>query len=76
MNRVQKEKLREQIEKLDSEEHAQIFEIIKQYTDNYTKTQTGVMISSDNLPDKCLQEIQKLVHFYNDLGIDRKSNQR
>jgi hypothetical protein len=66
MNRSQKEALKEKIEKLDSQEHAQIFNVIKRYTENFTKTQSGVLISSDNIPDECLLEIQKLVSFYID----------
>lgn len=66
MNRSQKEALKERIEKLDPQEHAQIFEIIKRYTENYTKTQTGVLVSSENLNDACLQEIDRLVLFYMD----------
>ena len=66
MNRSQKEHLRDQLDKLDVHEHAQIFEIIKHHTNSYTKTQTGVLVSSDTLSDVCLQEMEKLVSFYLD----------
>jgi len=66
MNRVKKELLKEQIDKLDSQEHAQIFSIIRRYTENYTKTKSGVLVSSDDLTDECLEEIQKMVTFYLD----------
>lgn len=66
MNRNQKEALKERIEKLEPEEHAQIFEIIKRYTTNYTKTQTGVLVSSESLSDECMVEIDRLVTFYAD----------
>jgi hypothetical protein len=66
MNRVRKEKLKENIEKLDPQEHAQIFGIVKKYTETYTKTQTGVLVSSDTLPDACLHEMESLVSFYLD----------
>jgi hypothetical protein len=66
MNRNRKETLKENLEKLDAEEHAQIFNIIKRYTETYTKTQTGVLVSSDNLPDACILEIEKMVTFYLD----------
>ena len=69
MNRVRKEQLKEKIEKLDADEHVQIFDIIKRYTENYTKTQTGVLVSSDFLPDSCLVEIETLVAYY----IDQRS---
>jgi len=66
MKRSQKEKLKENLEKLDAEEHAQLFAIIKKYTDTYTKTQTGVLVSSDALSDECLVEMEKLVAYYLD----------
>ena len=66
MNRVRKEQLKEKIEKLDAEEHAQIFEVIKRYTEAFTKTQTGVLVSSDALPDECITEIETLVAYYVD----------
>jgi len=66
MNRLQKENLKEQIDRLDTQEHAQIFAIIRKYTETYTKTQSGVLVSSDNLPDECLEEIQRMVTFYMD----------
>jgi hypothetical protein len=66
MNRNRKETLKENLERLDAEEHAQIFAIIKRYTDSYTKTQSGVLVSSDNLPDACILEIEKMVTFYLD----------
>lgn len=66
MNRLRKEHLKENLDKLGADEHAQIFEIIKRYTESYTKTQSGVLISSDNLPDDCIKEIEKMVQFYLD----------
>ena len=66
MNRSQKEALKEKIEKLDPQEHAQIFNVIKKYTESYTKTLSGVLVSSENLTDECLVEIEKLVSFYLD----------
>jgi hypothetical protein len=66
MNRLNKEALKEKIEKLDPQEHAQIFAIITRYTESYTKTQNGVLVSSDNLSPECLKEIDALVSFYLD----------
>ena len=66
MKRLHKEKLKENLDKLDAEEHAQIFNIIKKYTDSFTKTQTGVLISSDNLSDECLVEMEQMVKYYLD----------
>jgi hypothetical protein len=66
MNRAKLEALRERIDGLDAQEHAQLFEVLKRYTDKYTKTQTGVLVSSDALPLECLQELETLVSFYAD----------
>ena len=66
MKRQQKEKLKENLDRLDAEEHAQIFAVIKKYTDNFTKTQTGVLISSEALSDECLLEMEKMVNYYLD----------
>jgi hypothetical protein len=66
MNRLRKEQLREYIDKLDAEEHAQIFEVIKRHTTEYTRTQTGALVSSDTLPDACLLEMERMVTFYRD----------
>lgn len=66
MKRQQKEKLKENMDKLDAEEHAQLFAIIKKYTDNFTKTQTGVLISSESLSEECLLEMETMVKFYLD----------
>lgn len=66
MNRSEKEALKEKIEKLDPQEHAQLFAIIKRYTDTYTKTQTGVLVSSETLPAECFLELDKMVSFFID----------
>jgi hypothetical protein len=66
MKRQQKEKLKENLDKLDADEHAQIFTVIKKYTDTFTKTQNGVLISSDTLPDECLHEMESMVAYYLD----------
>lgn len=66
MKRQQKEKLKENLDRLDAEEHAQVFQLIKKYTDTFTKTQTGVLISSEVLPDECLLEMETMVNYYLD----------
>jgi hypothetical protein len=66
MNRSRKEALKERLDRLDANEHAQIFSIIKKYTDSFTKTQNGVLVSSDVLPDVCLHEMEQMVTFYLD----------
>lgn len=66
MNRLRKEQLKERLEKLDAEEHAQIFEIIKRYTADFTRTQAGVLVSSDTLPDECIVEMETMVTYFFD----------
>ena len=66
MNRARKEKLRDQLDLLDTHEHAQVFAVIKHHTDSYTRTQTGVLVSSEVLSDNCMLEMEKMVAFYLD----------
>ena len=80
MKRNQLEALKEKIEKLDAQEHAQIFEIIKRYTENYTKTQSGALVSSETLSEDCIKDMEKMVSFFIDQrkqmeadAIERKS---
>lgn len=58
--------MRDQIDVLDIHEHAQVFEVIKRYTSEYTRTNTGALISSESLPDACIVEMETLVAFYFD----------
>ena len=48
---------------MDINEHSQIYEIIKKHTDQTTKTQNGVLVSTDNLTDECLLEVERYVLF-------------
>jgi len=64
--RSKKEWLKDQLDRMDANEHTQVFNIIKQYTDQFTKTQSGVLISTDQLNDECLQQIEKYITFRND----------
>jgi hypothetical protein len=66
MNRNRLETLKENIDKLDSHEHSQIFDVIRRYTEQYTKTGKSIFVSTDTLPLPCLEEIEKLVSFYLD----------
>lgn len=66
MQRVRKEQLKERLDKLDAQEHAQIFEIVKRYTEDFTRTQNGVLVSSDTLPDACLLEMETMVTYFFD----------
>lgn len=64
--RSKKEWLKDQLDRMDTNEHTQVFNIIKQYTDQFTKTQSGVLISTDQLNDECLLQIEKYITFRND----------
>lgn len=63
LDRQQKEKLKEQIEKMDENEQTQLFHIIRRYTDHFTKTENGVFVSSDELPTECFNDIEKYILF-------------
>ncbi len=65
-SRSKKEWLKDQLDRMDPNEHTQVFNIIKKYTDQFTKTQSGVLISTDQLSDQCLDEIEKYITFRND----------
>lgn len=55
--------MKDQLDRMDTNEHNQVFSIIKRYTDQFTKTQNGVLVSTDNLNDECLTEIDKYINF-------------
>ena len=61
--RLKKEWLKDQIDKMDTSEHAQVYTIVKKYTNQATTTQNGVLVSTDEMPDECLTEIEKYVTF-------------
>ena len=61
--RSKKEWLKEQLDKMEANEHVQVFNLIKQHNDQFTRTQNGILISTDNLNDECLTEIEKYITF-------------
>lgn len=61
--RTKKEWMKDQLDSMDANEHVQVLEIIRKYTDQCTKTQSGVLISTDLLNDECLAEIDRYIHF-------------
>ena len=63
MDRQRKEKLKNMIEKLSECEHEQIFKVIKKYTDQFTSSDSGILVSADNLTDDCIEEIEKYIDF-------------
>lgn len=63
MERTKKEQMKDAIDKMDSNEHLQILNIVKKYTDNFTKTQAGVLVSTEILNEDCLKEIDAYITF-------------
>ena len=60
------ETLKDQIDKLDVNEHKQIYNIIKRFNKNEvqsTKTQQGILITADKLDTDTINEIERYVHF-------------
>lgn len=65
-SRCKLEGLKEQIDKLDENEHRQIYNIIKRFNKSEiqkTKTQQGILITADSLDEDTVSEIEKYVHF-------------
>lgn len=62
-SRTQKETLKDQLDKLESNEHRQIFDIVQKHTSEFTKTEKGILVSTNVLGDPCLTEIQNYVTF-------------
>ena len=62
-SRSKKEWLKEQLDRMEPNEHTQVFEIIKKHTEQFTKTQSGILISTDQLNDECLSEIENYINF-------------
>ena len=58
-----KEWMKDQIDTMDTNEHIQLFNIIKKYCDKFTTTNSGVLISTDTLTDQCLEEVEKYLLF-------------
>ncbi len=55
--------MKEQLDTMDVGEHSQVLDIIRKYTDQSTKTQSGVLISTEHLSNECLTEIDQYIHF-------------
>ena len=57
------ETLKDQIDKLEQNEHKQIYNIMKKGELAVTKTQNGVLVSADSLSDETLTEVERYVLF-------------
>ena len=62
-SRSKKEWIKEQLDRMDSNEHVQVLAIIQKYTEQVTKTQSGILVSTDMLNDECMKEIEQYVVF-------------
>jgi hypothetical protein len=70
MSREEKEHLKDLLEKLEDNEQIQVFQIVRKYTNEFTRTETGVFVSMDTLPHQCLREL----HTYIQFCADQKKN--
>lgn len=61
--RSKKEWMKEQLDMMDVHEHSQVIAIIRKFTDQSTKTQSGILISTEHLTDACLLEVEQYIHF-------------
>ena len=55
--------IRESIGKLDTNEHLEIFKIIKNYTDKYSENNNGIFINMSYLEDEALWKIHNFIEF-------------
>jgi hypothetical protein len=55
--------LKEQIDKLEVNEHKQIYNIMKNSELHVTKTQNGVLVSADSLSEDTLTSVEQYVLF-------------
>ena len=63
MDRTKKEQMKDQIDRMEPNEHLQVLNIVKKYTDTFTKTDSGILVSTDLLPLDCLKEIEAYINF-------------
>jgi hypothetical protein len=63
MNRQKKEWMKSQINDLDDIEHTQIYQIIMKYTSTFTKSSNGIFVSTEDLSEDCLKEVERHILF-------------
>jgi hypothetical protein len=64
--RTKKEWMKDRLDAMDANEHSQIFTIVRKYTDQGTRTQSGILISTEFMSDECLGEIEAYIQFLSD----------
>lgn len=62
----EKKKLIEYVGELNKDACIEIFKIVQNYTNKYTKNNNGIFINLNNLDNNCLCEIKKFVDFCRD----------
>jgi len=65
-SRSKKEWMKERLDEMDANEHSQIFAIVRKYTEQGTRTQSGILISTEFMNDECLAEIDAYIQFLTD----------
>ena len=63
MKRSELESLKTNVDQLDPYEQQQLFRIIQTYTQDYTRTDSGVLVQSTALSAKCLNEMKIYTQF-------------
>ena len=58
--------MKTRIDSLQPIEHAQIFQIIKRYTQSYSSADSIILVSTENLSSECIEEIEKYISFLTD----------
>lgn len=58
--------MKDRLDGMDANEHSQIFTIVRKYTDQGTRTQSGILISTEFMNDDCLAEIDAYIQFLSD----------
>ena len=69
MNRSRLEWMKEQIDRLDVTEHAQIHAIVLKDKATVTEAPNGIFVSSEHLSKDCLEEMERYILYC----IDQKS---
>ena len=66
--------LKEKILNLDHNEYLEIYNIIKKHSIKHTKNKNGVFVKMNIISESCLNDIEKLLVYYDDLKINNKLN--
>jgi hypothetical protein len=63
VSRQRKEQLKDNLEQLTQCEHEQIFKLIRDITQHFTCSESGVFVSADVIPDECFSKIEEYIAF-------------